>query len=115
MSDETWGGVGNATMELREIEMSNRMADLLHTKYTGYKWAVRVNLEGGVVTVLNLMLSGRWGFVIKLSEMMELGDKPLIMAGGELLERYRLRRGALNEGEYMNLKLDHTGNHIPDR
>lgn len=103
-------------LELREMQMSNRMADLLHRHYPGYKWAVRVNIDGGIVTVLNLMLSGRWGFVIKLIELQEdVGDKKLVRAGGELLERYRLSRGAMNESEYMNLKLDHTGNHIADR
>ncbi|HIJ85739.1 MAG: hypothetical protein HW380_216 [Magnetococcales bacterium] len=66
---------------------------LWHT-YPGYRWAVAIT--GGLVRIRNLDLSGQWGFDIPLET---LKNDPLlkkvVMAGGEILERYRLaRRGA---------------------
>lgn len=104
-----------ALRAVREHEMANRIATVLNGKYPGHAWAVNVDISGGVVHIRNLFLSGRWGFIVKLVDVQnDVGNKQLMRAAGELLERYRLRRGAMNDAEYMNLKTDINGNPIAD-
>lgn len=80
-----------------ELVMAKNMADLLHRHYPGHLWAV--NVDGGMANVRNLALSGQWGFRIKVPLIYSASqfDRKVVMAGGELLERYRVRRGAATE------------------
>jgi hypothetical protein len=80
--------------------LAKNVGEHLHRKYPGHLWAV--NVAGGVVTVQNLYLSGRWGFRIMESEI-DPDYKIITRAGGEILERYRLSRGAMREDEVENL------------
>jgi hypothetical protein len=98
-----------------EQGMANVMATVLNKAYPGHLWAVNVDIAGGVVHIRNLFLSGRWGFVVKLADVQDdVENKQLMRAAGELLERYRLRRGAMNDAEYMGLNTDFAGNPIAD-
>jgi hypothetical protein len=38
-----------------------------------------------------------------------------MLAGGEILERYRLRRGARRDGDLMEMQRDIFGNKVFDR
>lgn len=92
-----------------------RTADELQRHYPGHLWAVNINEEGGVMTVMNLALSGKWGFLLKLKTVQEDPDlKSVMRAGGELLERYRLRRGRYEPGAVGDMKRDWRGNAIAD-
>lgn len=91
------------------------VAETLLRHYPGHLWAVNINEEGGVITVMNLALSGNWGFLLKLSTVQNDPDlKSVMRAGGELLERYRLRRGRYEPGAVGDLKRDIRGNAIAD-
>lgn len=104
-----------ARIAAREVELANRMADVLNRQYPGHLWMVHASIKGGVVHIRNLYLSGKWGFVVKLADVLaDVENKQLMRAAGELLERYRLRRGALNMAEYTGLKTDFAGNPIAD-
>lgn len=92
-----------------------RTAETLHRHYPGHLWAVNIDEEGGVITVMNLALSGKWGFLLKLKTVQEDPDlKSVMRAGGELLERYRLRRGRYESGSIKELLRDIRGNAIAD-
>lgn len=99
-----------------DIVMAKEMAEALHAAYPNHLWAVACDGETGFADVRNMALSGNWGFRIKLDEIYSGSDfkKKVLMAGGELLERYRLRRGKFNAAEYADLKTNHAGNFKAD-
>jgi hypothetical protein len=73
--------------------MARTVAEKLNKHYPGHLWAV-VH-RGARLIIKNLYLSGEWGFVIhipRIYSISSLGSMPS-RAGGELLERYRQRRG----------------------
>lgn len=106
MSEILYQSVDGATgRELADIGIAKQIADVLDRHYPGHMWAVNVDSFGGIATVKNLRLSGNWGFVLKLVDTFsgsEL-DRRIMLAGGELLERYRLHRGAFNQNSYDQL------------
>lgn len=100
----------------QEHEIARNVAEYLQTLYPDHQWAVNADLHGGVVHVYNLNLSGRWGFLMKVKDVIEDGWRRKIMqAGGEVLERYRLSRSRLKQNEYEALRLDSFGNPIADK
>lgn len=80
-------------------------------------WRVAVNEQGGIIEVTNMLLSGRWGFLMHINKIDPEGRK-VVRAGGELLERYRISR-AKNHGlvvdDVYQLKRDFRGEPIADR
>ena len=67
--------------------------DVAYPSFNGY-WRVAVDAVGGIVQVTNLMLSGRWGFILKIASIDPEGRK-VVTAAGELLERYRVSRAKI--------------------
>jgi len=64
--------------------------DVAYPSLNGY-WRVAVDPTGGIVQVTNLMLSGRYGFIMKINTIDPEGRK-VVMNAGELLERYCVSR-----------------------
>ncbi len=100
----------------RELILAKQMGDRLHTAYPGHLWAVTVSEKQGIATIRDLYLSGIWGYVLKLSDHYTASDwdQQVMHAGGEILERYRVRRGAVNQGEIAALPTDFAGRHKAD-
>lgn len=82
---------------------AKNIGDVLTKKYPDHLWAVTVNQ--GVAFIHNMALSGQWGFTIKLEDI-DNDYKAIMLAGGEILERYKVHRGRMNEDEMMNLERD---------
>ena len=100
----------------RENEIAKNLADYLQTIYPDYQWACNADIMGGVVHIYNLNLSGKWGFLLKIKDVVEDGWKKVLKnAGGELLERYHLARGRMNQNQYMALPTDKFGQLIADK
>ena len=99
-----------------DFNVAKDMAETLHAAYPNHLWAVTCEGDKGIATVRNLALSGNWGFVMKLSEMVTASDwkKMVIRAGGELLERYKLRRGSADQAAIADLKTNFAGHVIGD-
>ena len=97
-----------------ELALGKQVAEALHDHYPGHLWAV--NVERGLVTVMNLALSGRWGFVLHQAKVQGDPDmKEVMRAGGELLERYNVARGAATERSYSKVQYDQlTGLPVPE-
>jgi hypothetical protein len=93
----------------RDETLAKNIAEVLDKKYPGHLWGVNVDGRNGVAQIMNLALSGRWGFIVKLREI-DTEYKVIMRAGGELLERYNLSRGRLDEQEYQLLERDVFGN-----
>lgn len=99
-----------------DLMMAKEMAEALHQAYPGHLWAVTCDSATGMADIRNLMLSGNWGFRmhIRTHYSASYWKHKAIMAGGELLERYRLRRGKLDQDALAALPLDRVGNTIGD-
>ena len=90
------------------------VGEVLHAAYPGHVW--RVETQQGIVTVHNLLLSGKWGFRLRITEIDSMG-KIVVRAGGELLERYNLSRAKRKNhvyGELSEMKRDFKGEAIHD-
>jgi hypothetical protein len=97
------GNSGNMSAAI-DLQMAERAGVVLTRKYPLHAWHVLV--EGGMLTVRNLDLSGKWGFSLKAKNVT---DALIMRAGGELLERYRVSRGAAKASDLANLRRDIFG------
>ena len=91
---------------LNDHTLAKNVAETLEKKYPGWFWAV--NVMDGVVTVKSLRISGNWGFVIH-ADKIDNDYKMVVMAGGEILERFRQKRGKFNNTLYNDLNMDAKG------
>lgn len=103
--------VGHA-QNIKEMDLAGRLADELVKAYPGYAWAV--NVEGSVINVQNLSLSGRWGFTLHTAKLPADYRPVMIKAGGELLERFRQPRGKADMAQLINAPRDFKGDHACD-
>lgn len=97
--------------------LAKDIGDTLHNHYPGHLWAIEVDGPNGVAHIRDLLVSGRMGYTLKLVNMYSYSDfkKDVIRAGGEILERYRLSRGAFNEAQYSGLKTNFAGDFAFDK
>jgi hypothetical protein len=106
----------NPDVNTNDFVMAKNMAEVLHRHYPGHLWAVTCEGAQGVASVRNLRLSGQWGFVLKLKDLyVDPSFKSVVRAGGELLERYRLSRGAFNQTQYESLPTSPAGILMADK
>jgi len=102
----------------RELEIAQRVAGVLDKHYAGHLWAVNVDIENGIATIYNLRLSGNWGFVLHLKQLLvsqKEADALVMRSGGELLERYHLRRGKYEIDRYSQLHEDTAGHLVAEQ
>lgn len=100
---------------VKEFQLAQTMGELLNKHYPGYLWAVNVSLFGGMATVHALALSGEWGFYVPLARVLHDPKMDfLLKCGGELLERYRVRRGAVDVDQVDALARDNFQNIVVD-
>jgi hypothetical protein len=97
-------------VKIAEYSLAKRMAELLQKHYPGHLWGVTCQSEQGIATIFNLRFSGNWGFLLKMKDIQDDPTlKQVVMAGGELLERYRVARGKFNEDDYAQKHTDFAG------
>ena len=91
--------------------VARQVAETLDKHYPGHAWAVQASIEQGIVTVRNLNLSGEMGFIMHMDDLLhDPSMKHTIRAGGELLERYNLRRGSFKASDLDGREVDLRGN-----
>ena len=99
---------GDMTVKVAALDydLAKIMAEALHKAYPGHLWAVTCEGDKGIATVRNLMLAGNWGFVLHLNKIYSISDweKTVIRAGGEMLERFRQRRGTANQDALADIQ-----------
>lgn len=108
----------NPQVAANDLVMAKEMADTLNQHYPGHLWAVHVDGAGsGFADVRNMGLSGAWGFRVMLKHTYSASEfrHRIVMAGGEILERYRLSRGKFCEEQYAALPTDRFGNFRADK
>lgn len=85
--------------ELGDVTLAAQIGEKLNKHYPGHLWAVKVDSErsGGIVTIQNFAVSFKYGYVLKLSRVQSDPDlKCVLLAGGEILERAKMKRGWWN-------------------
>lgn len=108
----------NPQLAANDLVMAKEMAEALHAAYPGHMWAVACDGAGsGFADVRNLALSGMWGFRVMLRHTYSASEfkRRVVMAGGEILERYRMSRGKFKEHEYAAIPTDIAGNPKADK
>jgi len=90
---------GYGLQQVADKALAAKVAAVLLRHYPNYNWMVEANHEAGVVTI-RLMYTDRLGRLSRYGCLMHLssfhgaeGDRKVMMLGGELLERYKLKRG----------------------
>ena len=91
---------------LNDHTLAKNVAETLEKKYPGGFWAV--NVMDGSVTVKSLRLSGNWGFVMH-ADKIDNDYRSVVMAGGEILERFKQKRGKFNNTLYNDLNMNTKG------
>ena len=94
------------TFKVYDHSLAKNIAEKLEDKYPGWFWAVHV--MDGIVGVKSMRLSGNWGFVLH-ADKIDNDYKMVVMAGGEILERFRQNRGKFNDTLYNDLNMDTKG------
>ena len=95
---------------LAEITVAKESLEYLFGAYPGHKWTVGV--RGGVIIVKALNVSSIWCYVVPFSQVKHdaaVFKRKVIHAGGEVLERARLERGA-STGQVVD-KVDGIANY----
>lgn len=101
------------TEEMQDMTMAKDIAETLFAFYPGYMWAV--NVKSGVAVIKCLNVSSLWGFVLKykdISHDASFRKKEVIRAGGEILERAKMKRGEREHGATA-LSLEGVDNYKP--
>ena len=109
--DETASSTGN------DMIMAKMMADALERHYSGHLWAVSFDSATGLAIIRDLLLSGTHGYILKIPAIYSASSfqADVIRAGGEILERFKMQRGRLNEAQYVGLKTNFAGDFVFDK
>lgn len=103
--------------EAYDLSKSKDIGEALNNAYPGHLWAVRVQSKQGIATIHNMALSDQWGYVILLDKIYSASHlvQRGIMAGGEILERFKVKRGRVNDEAMDNLPKDFAGRVLGDK
>lgn len=109
------GGIDTDHFKLKDFELAKTMSTWLMREYPGYPWCCQSDLRQGVVmfSLPVLMGTDEW-YVINLSTTDDI-CVALAKGGGEVLERYRLRRGRMSVDEYLDARAKHSRLVLPFR
>jgi len=81
----------------------------LQSTYPSRRWYVEVLSHGNLAVVKVPEISMDYGNIVKLEQSIEVDIKRIVMAGGELLERFGLTRGRSDNSDLMGLARNHKG------
>jgi hypothetical protein len=101
-------------MKVKEFFLAKSAVESLEKYYPGHQWAADV--QGGLLNIRNMNLSGRMGFTINHVNSYSASDidKQLMKAGGEILERFRVSRGHIEHDAIASLPMNRAGHHYMD-
>lgn len=94
---------GYGDTQSADMAMCGQVFEELQKHYPGHPWDVGANHEAGAVAIQlryndKLGRPSKYGFLIHINSLLSQdGFKKVVMAGGELLERYNLARKAATE------------------
>lgn len=97
-----------------EIMVKDMMA-LLVKHYPGFRWAIQPGEFAGMFNVFNLDFSGRWGYRIRMADVIhDPNRRALITAGAEILKRFGYPGQVFRSHLMAAIKRNRQGEAIPD-
>jgi hypothetical protein len=99
-------GEGSDLRARYDLWVARRAYALLDRAYPGHGWQVIADSAQGYVGIrLPVLTGGNWAYLIRWGD---LAPARVVMAGGELLERYRLPRGRFELGTFLEAREKHS-------
>jgi hypothetical protein len=100
-----------------DMSLAKQIAEALHRHYPQQLWGVNVEARTGLITIRNLYLAGNWGYQLKMGRMYSASslEKDAVRAGGEILERFRMSRGAFDVDRWSSAPVDFAGRLLFDK
>lgn len=87
-----------------EMWIAKALGTRLVREYPGYQWSVHVDAMGGVICIVNPSVSNLKGYHLHIKgDTIDALEQRAVMAGGEILERYGLKRGKVIEADLADL------------
>lgn len=107
----------DSVAEAYDLAKSKDIGEALNTAYPGHLWAVRVQSKQGIATIHNMALSDQWGYVIKLDNIYSGSHliQRSMQGGGEILERFKVARGRVDNELMDALPKDFAGRVLGDK
>jgi hypothetical protein len=104
------------SVDVNEMLLVKRTFAALEKAYPGHSWSVMVK-QGIMDIQLCSAFTGNMGYTIKHMQSYSASDldRQIVKAGGELLERYRQRRGRLDDASLYSQRRDAAGRLTPER
>lgn len=91
------------------------MADLLTRHYPGFRWAIQPSEFGGVFNLFCLDFSSRWGYRIKMVDIVnDPKRRVVVVAGQEILRRFGYPGNVFRPHLMATVKRNRQGEAIPD-
>ena len=105
-------GDEDAKKAIKADALCRRMGGVLQKHYPGIRWYVDVNLDGGVSNVRCADISMGFGYVLHLNcSELEL-ERQVVMAGGQILERFRVSRDTLSSRDVGHIAKNVKGDAV---
>jgi hypothetical protein len=102
--------MGYGKFYLQDLALGKKILSILEEYYANHAWFVDVNHEAGHASI-QLMYEGKnkeqriwkYGFLMHINKI-EMGtlNKKIMMAAGEILERYNMARRSLRENDMLD-------------
>lgn len=88
-----------------DLDLSTVILAKLWKHYPGWAWWVDIPPNQGVVVIKNLTINpqGKYGMCLHLKDI-ETRMNDVVRLAGELLERYRKRRGAMKDEDVPGIE-----------
>ena len=86
----------------QERDVALSIFNRLHKLYPGHAWLVQV--DNNLCYIKHMLLSAQYGMTSDLFRVTQGDSKELMRIGGELLERFKVRRGAMDLESIMRLQ-----------
>jgi len=96
-----------------ELALAKDIAETLHKEYPGHAWGV--NVTKGIIDIRDLSVSGTMGYTLHVLRLGSDWKRKVILAGGEILERFRVSRGQLNIDNVLSMERNFKGDLACDR
>lgn len=98
----------------KDILLCHQVNAVLNKHYPGHPWLIGANHEAGTINVQLTYLDkhgkvgkmGNWGFLLHIAKVKTIPDleKKVMLAGGELLERWQLARDKATDTSWQKAK-----------
>lgn len=98
-----------------DMDCAKTVKRLLDKAYPDHLWAVISDVRQGIVkfNIPTLMGLNNW-WLINLRTT-QMTPQAILLGGGEILERYGLRRGRMEIGSFLNARAKHSALVVPGR